>query len=185
LRCALRGAFFRSSRAPGVRAKRRLCTGLGNCAEFGCTFDMEKYRGEVVEVGDPLYSYRYAKLYITWLPEDKADIIAMCLNGNTVEFGFAHYDGKSLQFDSKETAECVLKSLLSNNKRRRRDTVYFEEDDSYFKYYFKDADVVFVAVDDYVYMLGSLSKAVETAEYEGEDVADAVRRFVETIRREL
>jgi len=160
------------------------CANLGACAgpQRDHLFNMEKYRGEVVEVGDPLESYRYAKLHITWLPEGKADIIAMCLEGNAVEYGFAHYDGKSLQFDSKETAECVLKSLLySGDKKHHKDVVYFEEDGNYIKYYFKNENVVFVAVDDCVYMLGSLSKAVETAEYEGEDVAEAVRRFVEAI----
>jgi len=147
---------------------------------------MEKYRGVIVELGEP-FDARHVKIYMTWFPGNKMDAIIMCFADNAVEFGFAHYDGnRSLEFDDKENANCVLKALsYSRSKTQRGDTVYFKEGDDYLMYYFKNEDVVFVVSDDYVYSLGSLSEAVEAANDIGEEVAEAVGQFVDEISADL
>jgi len=144
---------------------------------------MERYRGTVVELGDPLHDDRHVKLFITWLPEDKADVVVMCSEGNAVELGFAHYDGLgNMKFSDKEIAECFMKALShSEGKKQRDDIVYFEEDEASLKYYFRKEDTVIVATDDDVYLLGSLSEAAEVAGEIGEEVAESVSRFVDMI----
>jgi len=65
--------------------------------------------------------------------------------------------------------------------KKRNDVVYYDEIDNWLLYYFRGEDTLFVASDDYVYLLGGLEGAISAAAEVDKGLRDTVASFVSLI----